>query len=216
MKPKYIYFLTGFLIFILFFNGQEASAQFSKNYTKTANKKRASKRQKSVANQHFGRASRGGSVYINGTKVIGLEGLKTANRLNVNAFGEYYFNEQISTNITAGYLRTNYFNAHRNNINLFADAKYSLYNINSTIYFGAILGVASTFQTIGNIELIEEKKKLLIGPTGAFEVRINFLSDMAINAKVRQVFFMNDEFIREDKKYKPSLFLLTFGFTKTL
>ena len=176
------------------------------NYNKMANKNRASQRQKANANSSFGRGT-GGSVYINGSKVVGIEGMYSQNRLTSQLYGEYFFNEELSTVITAGYNNSSYYTANRNLINLFADGKFNLYNINSTIYFSTFLGGAVASNNVKHIEATTEVKDWLYGISGGAGVVINLLPSLAISSKFRQVVYLNDN---------QRMMMLTFGIQKTL
>ena len=176
------------------------------NYNKMAGKDRANKRQKANANTSFGRGT-GGSVYISGSKVVGIEGMYNKNRLTTQLYGEYFFNEELSTMITVGYNNSNYYTANRNVINLFADGKYNIYNINSTIYFSAFLGGAVASNSIKHIEATKDVKPWLYGASGGLGVTINVMPTLAISSKFRQVLYLNDN---------QRMMMLTFGIQKTL
>ena len=176
------------------------------NYNKMAGKDRANKRQKANANTSFGRGT-GGSVYISGSKVVGIEGMYTDKRLTTQLYGEYFFNEELSTVLTVGYNNTNYYTANRNILNLFADGKYNIYNINSTIYFSAFLGGAIASNTVNHIEATQEVKPWLYGVSGGAGVTINVLPTVAVSSKFRQVVYLNDN---------QRMMMLTFGIQKTL
>jgi hypothetical protein len=167
-----------------------ASAQV--NFQKKSSQASKKKRQKSEANKNFG-SSRGGSVYINGTKVLHAEGMWFNDRQLFHAGFEYYLNEKIFIGGSTGFKRDTYFSAVRNVIPLYGYGGYNILNINGTIYVNAILGATTARQSINFIETPVLKPTMLFGVTGGGEVVMNVLPGIAAYIRLRQSYIVNDD-----------------------